>query len=424
MERKVTTLEHSHVEVLVTVDEKTWKAAQKKAFDKQAAEVQVAGFRKGKAPENLVKAKVNQAKVMDDAINAILPVAYREIIEKDGVKPFAQPKVDVTKLSDTELEIKFLICTAPTIELGEYKGLKVGHSKVEVTDEEVETAIANKLKADASLIVKEGKAEMGDTVVIDFKGTVDGVAFDGGEAENYELELGSNTFIPGFEAQLVGKKAGEHVDVKVTFPEQYVKDLAGKEAVFACDVHEVKAKKLPELNDEYVKEQKIEGVETVDAYKADSKAKILANKEAQEKREYMSKLVDKIAEGSKADIPEEVIEQQVASRREDVVNRMKQSGLTLEQYLEFTGTKEEDFVANLKKESVRDVTNFMVMEEIAKKENITVTDEQIEKEMQNIADQYKMPIEDVKKALAPQMGEYVNNIKMTKVEQFLAENNK
>ncbi|MCF0107724.1 MAG: trigger factor [Bacilli bacterium] len=424
MERKVTVLEHSHVEVLVVVDETSWKAAQKKAFEKQAADVQVAGFRKGKAPENLVKSKVNQAKVMDDAINAILPVAYREIIEKDGIKPFAQPKVDVTKLSDTELEIKFLICTAPTLELGEYKGLKVGHTKVEVTDEEVETAVADKLKADASLVVKEDAAANGDTVVLDFKGTVDGVEFEGGTAENYELELGSNTFIPGFEAQLVGKKAGEHVDVKVTFPAQYVKDLAGKEAVFACDIHEVKSKKLPELNDEYVKEQKIEGVETVEAFKADCKAKIIANKENAAKREYISKLVDKIAEGSKADIPEEVIEQQVSSRREDVVNRMKQSGLTLEQYLEFTGTKEEDFVANLKKESIHDVTNFMVMEEIAKKENITVTDAEVEAEMQKIADQYKMKIEDVKKALEPQMAEYVNNLKMTKVEKFLEENNK
>lgn len=424
MERKVTKLEHSHVEVLVTVDEKTWKDAQKKAFDKEASNVEVKGFRKGKAPENLVKAKINQAKVMDEAINDLLPVIYRDIVTVDGVKPFAQPKVDVTKISDTELEVKFVIVTEPEVELGAYKDLKIGHDKVEVTDEEVDLAIAAQLKENASLVVKEGAAEKGDIVVMDFVGTIDGETFEGGSAENHELELGSNTFIPGFEDQLVGAKAGDHVDVKVTFPEQYVETLKGKKAVFACDVHEVKAKKLPELNDEFVKELGIAGIETVDAYKAAKKTDLQANKEANEKRAYLAKVSDAVIAASKIDIPEEIIDAQVASRKEDIVNRMSQSGLTLEQYLQYVGQKEEDFMANIKKEAQHDVSHFVIMEKIAVAEKIEATDADLEAEFNKIAEQYKMKVEDVKKALGAQIEEFRNNLKMTKVEEFLLANNK
>ena len=301
MERKVTKLEHSHVEVLVTVDEASWKAAQKKAFDKVASNVQVDGFRKGKAPENLVKAKVNQAQVLDEAINALLPVIYREILDNEDIKPAAQPKVDVTKLSDTNLEVKFVIVTAPEVELGAYKGIEIGHDKVEVTDADIENAIKGDLAKNASLIIKEGVAEKGDIVNMDFKGTVDGVEFEGGAAENHELELGSGQFIPGFEDQLIGAKAGDHVDVKVTFPENYVETLKGKKAVFACDIHEVKAKKLPELNDEFVKDAGIAGVETVDAYKEHVKVALLNNKTAEEKRNYLGKLTAEIVKNSKVD---------------------------------------------------------------------------------------------------------------------------
>lgn len=423
MERKVTKLEHSHVEVLVKVDEESWKAAQKKAFNKEAANVQVQGFRKGKAPENLVKAKINQAKVLDEAINALLPVIYKDIVEKDGVKPFAQPKVDVTKLSDTDLEIKFTIVTAPEVELGEYKGLKIGHEEVKVEDKDVEEAIAGVLNQSATLVVKEGAAELGDTVVMDFVGTVDGEVFDGGSATNHELELGSHTFIPGFEEQLVGAKAGSHVDVKVKFPEQYVENLKGKDAVFACDVHEIKAKKLPELNEEFVKEQKMEGVETVDAYKEAVKKNLIANKTAAEKRAYMGKLIEAVAKNAKIDIPQEIIDAQAESRKQDFVNRMSQSGLTLEQYLQYVGQKEEDFMAQLKADSAREVSNFVVMEKIAEVEKLEVSDKDLEAEYAKIAEQYKMDVEAVKKALGAQVDEFRNNLKMQKVEDLLAANN-
>lgn len=423
MEKKINKLEHSHVEVLVTVDEKTWKDAQAKAFEKAAKNVKVDGFRPGKAPANLVKSRVDQVRVMDDAINALLPVLYREIIEVDGVRPYAQPKVDVTKLSDTELEVKFIIVTAPEVKLGDYKGLKVGHAKVSVEDKDVETAVADMLKQNATLAVKEDVAKEGDTVVIDFVGTIDGVPFDGGSAQNHELELGSHSFIPGFEEQLVGHKAGEHVDVNVTFPENYVENLKGKAAVFACDIHEVKEKKMPVLDDAFVAELKIEGVATVDQLKAHKKAELTAQKEANEKREYLQKLFAELAKNSTVDLPEEIVEQQTNVRKEDIVNKMKQSGLELAQYLQMVGQNEEEFMLKLKEDAIKDTVNYMILEEIGKAENIEVTDEELEFEFAKIADQYGMKIDDVKKALGNSIDEFRHNQKMQRIEEFLLANN-
>ena len=423
MERKLTKLEHSHLEVLVTVDEKTWKDAQKKAFNKQAANVTVDGFRKGKAPANLVKAKVDQMKVLDDAINSLLPVAYREIIEQDGVRPYAQPKVDITKVSDSELEIKFVIVTAPEVKLGSYKGLKIGHEEVKVTDKDVDAAIEQLLANNASLVLKEGEAKEGDTVVLDFAGSVDGELFEGGSAQNYELELGSHSFIPGFEEQLVGHKAGEHVEVNVKFPENYVENLKGKDASFACDIHEVKEKKLPELNDEFVKEQKIDGVETVEQLKESKRKELQSQKEAQEKRDYFNKLMDEIVKGSEIDIPDEIVEAQANGRKQELVQQMAQSGLTLEQYLQILGQSEEEFMGKLKETAKEEVAKFVVIDEIAKAEKFVVTDEELEAEFQQLAKQYKMKIEDVRKAFEKRTDEYKGQLLNRKVEEFLVANN-
>ena len=423
MERKVTKLEHSHVEVAVVVDNAAWKVAQKKAFDKAAANVTVDGFRKGKAPEHLIKAKVDQMKVMDDAINSLLPEIYKDIISVDGVKPYAQPKVDVTKISDAELELKFLIVTAPEVQLGKYTGQKIGHQDVKVEDADLEAALESVKNQNASLVVKEGVAALGDTVVLDFAGSIDGKPFDGGSATNHELELGSGSFIPGFEEQLVGHKAGEHVHVNVTFPENYTEELKGKAALFECEVHEVKEKKVPELTDELVAELKINNVSTVEQFKEYKKNELMVNKKAEEKRTYINKLIDAIAKDSKIDIPEEIIDTQVASRREDLENKIKQSGLNLEQYLQFVGQKEEEFLAKLHEEAAHDVANYMVMEEIAVFEKIEITQEEVDFEYAKIADQYKMKIEDVKKALAQQENEFRNNLKMQRVEEFLISHN-
>ena len=423
MERKVNKLEHGHVEVLVTVDEKAWKDAQEKAFDKLAENVTVDGFRKGKAPKNLVKSKIEPMKILDEAINSLLPKMYQEIIEKDGIKPYARPRVDVTKLSDTELEVKFSLAVAPEVKLGKYKGLTIGKKDAKVTKKDVEEALESSLKENASLIVKEDAAAMGDTVVMDFVGKIAGEAFEGGSANNHELELGSHQFIPGFEEQLVGHKAGEKVTVNVKFPENYTEELKGKDASFDCTIHEVKTKKLPELNDAFVKDLKIEGVETVEAFRAHKEADLKKQKEVEARREYMQKLVEAIVKDSKFDIAEEIIENQVESRREDMVKRIEQSGLKLDQYLQILGQSEEQFTAQLREQATKETSEFLVLEEVGKAEKIEITDADLEFEYARLADQYKMKIEDVKKALSNNLDEFRQNLKMQRIDDLLFNEN-
>ena len=423
MERKVNKLEHGHVEVLVTVDEKTWKDAQEKAFNKLAENVTIDGFRKGKAPKNLVRSRIDQMKVIDEAINALLPKMYQEIIEKDGVRPYARPQVDVTKVSDTELEVKFMVAVAPEVKLGKYKGLEIGKKEAKVTKKDLEEALESSLKDNASLVVKEDAAALGDTVVMDFVGKINGEAFEGGSANNHELELGSHQFIPGFEEQLVGHKAGEDVLVNVKFPENYTEELKGKDATFECKIHEVKAKKLPELNDEFVKELNIEGVSTVEAFRARKEQDLLRQKEVEARREYMSKLVEAIVKDSKLDIATEIIDSQIESRKEDMVKRIEQSGLKLEQYLQILGQTEEQFTEQLRAQAEKEVSEFVVLEEIGKAEGIEITDADLEFEYAKLADQYNMKVDDVKKALANNLGEFRQNLKMQRIDDLLFNSN-
>ena len=425
MSRTVNKLPNAHVEVICPVEEKVWKDAQEAAFKKLAAKVEIPGFRKGKAPENMVRSKVNPGQIFDEAINAVLPKLYKAIIEEDKIEPYAQPKVDVTKLSDTELEVKFTITVAPEVKLGKYTGLEIGKSEVSVTDEEVEADIKRLLDNSGTLIVKEGKAELGDTVVLDFKGTVDGKEFEGGSSENYELTLGSHAFIPGFEEQLVGASAGDHVDVNVKFPEQYTEELKGKDAVFACDVHEVKSKKPATLDEEFVKDQGIKGVETVDQLKEHQKKSLLESKEANAKSEYFNKLIEAIVKDSKLEIPEEIIESQFASRKEEFENRMKQSGLTSEQYLQIIGQTQEDLDKQLRENATREVTNYLVLEEVGRAEKLnSITDADVEFEMSKLAEQYGMTLDQVKNALNPNLGQFKNQMVMGRIENFLINNNK
>lgn len=423
MERKITKLENSHVQVDVVVDEKTWKDAQEKAFNKLAENVTIDGFRKGKAPKNLVRSKIDQMKVLDEAINALLPKAYQEILEQDGIRPYARPQVDVTKVSDTELEFKFILVVAPEVKLGKYKGLEIGKETVKVTAKDVEEALEGARKDNATLVVKEGESKLGDTVVMDFVGKVGGEAFEGGSAENYELELGSGQFIPGFEDQLVGHKAGEAVLVNVKFPENYTENLKGKDATFECTIHEVKEKKLPELNDEFVKELKIEGVDSVEAFRARKEADLKREKETQARRQYMAKLVEAIAKDSQVELAPEIVESQTESRKEDVVKRIEQSGIQLEQYLQILGQTEEQFMAQLREQALKETVEYVVLEEIGKAEKIEITDADLEFEFAKIADQYNMKIDDVKKALSANLEEFRHNLKMQRIDDLLYNEN-
>lgn len=423
MERKITKLEHGHVQVDVVVDQKSWKDAQEKAFNKLAEKVTVDGFRQGKAPRHLVEKKIDMTKVLDEAINSLLPKIYEEILTEDKVRPYARPQVDVTKVSDTELEVKFVLVTAPEVKLGQYKGLEIGKKAVKVAKKDVDEAIEAALKENASLVVKEGESVLGDTVVMDFVGTVDGVAFEGGTAENYELELGSHQFIPGFEEQLVGHKAGEKVDVNVTFPENYTENLKGKAAAFACTIHEVKEKKLPVLNDEFVKELKLQSVETVEAFRDYKQKELQRAKENEARREYMNKLLEAIAKNSEVDLAKEIVDSQVESRKEDMVKRIQQSGLKLEQYLQILGQTEEQFNAQITEQAIKEVTDYVILNEVGNAEGIEITEADLEFEYAKIADQYHMTIDEVKKALGNNLDEFRHNIRMQRIDDLLYNEN-
>ena len=425
MERKVTKLEHCHTEVLVNVDKDLWKKAQDKAFNKLAANVTVPGFRKGKAPANMVKGRVDQMKVFNEAINNVLDPVYQEVLKEEKIQPVARPSFDITKLSEDELEVKVTLVTAPEVELGNYKDRNIGKKTAKVEDKDVEDSINELRKQNATIQPKDGQAENGDIVVIDFEGSVDGVPFEGGKAENHELELGSHSFIEGFEDQLVGSSAGIEVDVKVTFPKNYGPDeIAGKDAVFHVKVNEVKQKVLPELNDEFIKDLNIKDVTNIDELKNNRKDALQKQKEASLKREYLDKLIEEIRKDSKFDVADEIINEEVEGRKRDLENRLKQSGIDLEQYKVLTRTTDEALNEQLKGEAQKGIESFLIMDNVKTKENITLSDEEFDFELAKMADQYNMSIDQIKAALGQQLGQFRNNLLMSRIEDFLYNNNK
>ena len=424
MERKVTKLEHCHTEVLVNVDKDLWKKAQDKAFKKLAENVTIDGFRKGKAPIAMVKSHIDQGRMFNEAINEVLNPVYQDILANEDIQPMARPSFEVTKLSDEELEMKVIIVTRPEAELGKYTGHKIGKAEASVTEEELEASIVELRKQNATIAPKEGQAENGDIVVIDFEGSVDGVPFEGGKAENHELELGSHSFIAGFEEQLVGASAGIEVDVNVKFPDNYgPEEIAGKDAVFHVKVNEVKQKILPELDDEFVKELNMPNVETVAQLKDSRRDQLLKSKENANKRQYLDKLLEEIKKDSKFDIPEEILEEETENRKKDLEARLQQSGLNIEQYLVLTRTNEEDLNKQLKEEAQKGLESFLVLDTVGQKEKIEITDEEVEFELAKMADQYQMSIDQIKQALGQQINQFRNNLIMSRIENYLFENN-
>ena len=425
MERKVQKLEHCHTEVTVNVDKDLWKKAQEKAFNKLAANVTVPGFRKGKAPVNMLKGRIDQMRVFDEAVNDVMSPVYQEVVTEEKLQPMTRPSFDVTKLSEDELEVKVTIVTRPEVELGKYQGYELGKKDAKVSAKDVEESINELRKQNATIAPKEGQAAMGDIVVIDFDGSIDGIPFEGGKAENYELELGSHSFIEGFEDQLVGSSAGIEVEVKVKFPENYgPEEIAGKDAIFNVKVNEVKQKVFPELNEEFIKDLNIEGVASVEDLKKNREEFLLKQKEAQNKREYLDKLIEEVRKDSKFDVADEILEEEAQGRRKDLENRLQQSGIDLEQYLALTRTSEEDLNKQLKEEGRKGLEGFLVIEAIGEKEKINVTDEEFEFELSKMAQQYNMTIDQIKNALGKQLGQFRSNLLMSRIEDFLYNNNK
>lgn len=426
MERKIEELSPTKRKITVTVDEATWKEELKKAFHKLASKVEIKGFRAGKAPEHLLREHVRQEAIYQEAIDKTYPLVMKDTLTNIDFKIAIQPKVSITKLSDTELEMTLECVLVPSVELGDYKAVKIPAEAPSVTDEEVENAIKKLLENEAELVTVEREAKKGDTLRLDFEGFLpeengDLKPFEGGKAESYELELGSNTFIPGFEDQLLGVKPGEDREVNVTFPTAYVKELAGKKAVFKTHTHEVKEKQIPELTEETIKDLGIEGVKTAEELKNHEKETLLKQKLSRAEATRYAKIVDEIAAKSTFAIDEEILVSEAKRLEEQAKKDIEGRGLTWEQYLQLLGKKEEDVASDYKKEAERDLRRFLVESKVIELEKIEVSDADIADLIKKDAEQYKMKEEDVKKIVDQHLENFKSNILAEKVRKHLLE---
>jgi trigger factor len=405
-----------------SVDQTLIEKGLKQAFDKVKKNLNVPGFRKGKVSRQVFNRMYGEEALYEDALNAVLPEVYEAAVKEAGIDPVSQPKIDVESMNKGEdWVITAEVTVKPEVKLGEYKNLTVEKQDREVTDADVDARIQRELESQAELVIKEDEAaENGDTVVIDFEGFKDGVAFEGGKGENYSLELGSNSFIPGFEEQLVGKKAGEEVEVKVTFPEDYqAEDLAGQEAVFQVKVHEVKAKELPELDDEFAKDVD-DSVESLAELKEKYRKELTESKEAAATEAKDEAAIRQAVDNAEiVDLPHVMVHDEVHRSMDEFLNNMQRQGIAPDMYYQLTGTTEADLHKQFEAEAeVRTKTN-LVIEAIAKAENVEVSDEEIEKEINDLAAQYNMPVEQVKRALTEDMLKH--DIRMKKAVELITE---
>ena len=424
MKTNLTKLAPSKFQVDVEVDEKTWADAQAKAFKKVASKISIPGFRPGKAPEAMLRAHVDPNRVINQALDIVLPQAYEFGIRENKLRPQRQPEVNITKVEEKEIGLRFTVVVFPTVTLGAYTGLEAERKVASVDEKEVEESIKKLLENNADLVVTEEPAKLGDTVVLDFEGSIDGVPFEGGKADNHSLELGSNSFIPGFEDALVGVKAGESRDVKVTFPTQYVAELAGKDAVFACTVHEVKQKVVPALTDEAVVDLAIENVKTVDELKAHQKEELLKQKADQFEREHYQAIFDQIVAASSVEIADEILDEEAAREEENTKKQVESNGLTFQQYLDVLGKKEEDLKAELRENVTKSLSAYLVGEEISIKEKLLVSDAELDVELAKVAEQYKVPVEQIRSVYGSNIESFRETLRQKKLQDFLIANNK
>ena len=392
--------------VTFTIGQDKIQPALDQAFNKVKKNLNAPGFRKGHMPRAVFNQKFGEEALYDDALNAILPAAYEAAIAELGLDVVAQPKIDVKSIEKgQDWTLTAEVVTKPEVKLGAYKDLEVSvEASKEVTDEEVDAKLENERKNLAELVVKEGAAENGDTVVIDFVGSVDGVEFDGGKGENHSLELGSGQFIPGFEDQLVGAKAGDEVEVKVTFPEDYqAADLAGKAAVFVTKVNEVKAKEVPALDDELAKDLDDE-VETLDELKAKYRKELEAAKEIAFDDAVEGAALDLAVENAEiVELPAEMVEDEVHRAMNEFMGNMQLQGISHEMYFQITGTTQEDLHKQYEADADKRVKTNLVIEAVAAAEGFDATEEEIQKEINDLAAEYNMEVSQVSALLSPEM---------------------
>ena len=397
MSLQVEKMEKNMAKLTIEVSAEELEKALQGAYNKQKGQISVPGFRKGKVPRQMIEKMYGAAIFYDDAANALIPEAYSKAYDESGLEIVSQPKIEVVQIEKGKPFIFTAeVATKPEVTLGEYKGLKVSKVSNRVTAKEVEAKLEEEQKKNARTITVEDRAvQDGDEVVLDFEGFVNGVAFAGGKGENYPLTIGSGSFIPGFEEQLIGVEAEKEVEVNVTFPEEYhSEDLAGKEAGFKCTVHEIKTKELPELDDEFAAE--VSEFDTLEEYNADIKAKIKEQKIAEGKRQKEDQAVEKAVANATMEIPEAMIDTQVQQMTGEFAQRMQSQGLTMEQYFQFTGLTADKMMEEMRPQAVKRIETRLVLEAIAKAENIEITDEKVDEEIAKMAEMYKMEVEKLK----------------------------
>ena len=429
MSMQVEKLEKNMAKLTIEVDAAKVNDAIKKAYDKNKGKMSVPGFRKGKVPQAMIEKMYGPEVFYEDAANFLIPDTYAEEVEAaEDLEVVSQPKIDVVQMEKG----KNFIFTAevalkPPVDLGKYKGVKIEKIDTEVTDEDIDKEIKREQEANARTITVEDRpVKDGDTAVIDFEGFIGDKAFEGGKGENYPLVIGSGSFIPGFEEQLIGKNSGDDVDVKVTFPEDYnAKDLAGKEALFKVKINEIKEKELPELDDEFASE--VSEFDTMAEYREDVKKNLAEKKEKEAKDKKEDAVIEAIIKDSKMDIPEAMVETQARTMVNDYARRLQSQGLSLEQYFMFTGLDMDKFTDQMKEGAKKRIESRLILEAVVKEENFEVTDEEYEKELERIAKESKMEVDKLKEYIGDDeygKKQIIDDLKIQKAVDFVVDNAK
>ena len=398
MSLQVENLEHNMEKLTITVSAEEVEKALQAAYLKQRSKISLPGFRKGKVPRQMIEKMYGPEVFYDEAANHMISEAYGKAYDECELEIASQPTIDVVQLEKgKDFIFTAEVAVKPEVKLGEYKGLKVDKVSTRVMQKEVDEEIEKERERNARTVeVTDRAVQDKDIVTLDFEGFVDGVAFEGGKGENYPLTIGSGAFIPGFEEQLIGAEIDKETEVKVTFPEEYqAKELAGKEAVFKCTVHEIKAKELPELDDEFASEVS-EEAETLEDYKAEVKAKIKERKENEGKEKKENQAVEQAVANAEIDLPAPMVDLQAKQMADDFARRIMQQGMSVEQYFQFTGLNEEKMMEELKPQAEKRIRTRLVLEAIVAAENIEVSDERLDEELQKMADSYQMEVEKLK----------------------------
>nr|WP_177298055.1 trigger factor [uncultured Blautia sp.] len=400
MSLQVEKMEKNMAKLTIEVSAEDLDKAMQNAYLKARGKISIPGFRKGKAPRKMIEQMYGKGIFLEDAANALIPEHYSKALEECELEIVSQPEIDVVQAEPGKAFIFTAeVAVKPEVALGDYKGLEVPKSDVEVTDEDVDAEIKKEQEKNSRTVTVEDRgAENGDIATIDFEGFVDGVAFEGGKGTDYPLTLGSGSFIPGFEDQLVGAKAGDHVEVNVTFPEEYqAAELAGKAAVFQCDVKKVEAKELPELDDDFA--QDVSEFDTLVEYKEDVKKNLTEKKEKEARAVKENAAVDKAIENAQMEIPDAMVDTQVRQMINDFASRMQSQGLTMEQYFQFTGMTVEKMQEEMKPQALKRIQTRLVLEKIAEVENIQPTEDEVNEEISKMAEMYKMEADKLKELL-------------------------